>query len=118
MSKMTHTLLSAAVAMSALMLVSNVHAEAAKNETTNAAAKPPATDGVIHMKTYLCKDVMRMNGEERDITLGFMHGYFLGKKAATEYVVGTLGKASDDFIEYCLDHPNDIALDAMEKFLK
>ena len=118
MSKMTRTLLSAAVAMSALMLVSNVHAEAAKNETTNAAAKPPATDGVIHMKTYLCKDVMRMSGDERDLTLSFMHGYFLGKKAATEYVVGTLGKASDDFIEYCLDHPNDIALEAMGKFLK
>ena len=59
-----------------------------------------------------------MGGDERDLTLSFMHGYFLGKKDATEYVVGTLGKASDDFIEYCLDHPNDIALEAMAKFLK
>lgn len=118
MSKMTRTLLSAAVVMSSLMLVSNVHAEESKNKTTNEAANPPATGGVINMKSYLCKDVMRMSGDERDLTLSFLHGYYLGKKAATEYVVGTLGKASDDFIEYCLDHPNDIALDSMGKFLK
>jgi hypothetical protein len=47
-----------------------------------------------------------------------MHGYWLGKKGATEFVANSLGKASDDFVEYCLDHPNDNALQSMEKFLK
>jgi len=118
MSKTNRCLLAAAVAVSSLALTSNAQAEAPKSKTTHEAAKPAATDGLIHIKSFLCKDVMRMGGDERDLTLSFAHGYFLGKKGATEYMVGALGKASDDFIEYCLDHPNDIAFDAMEKILK
>jgi hypothetical protein len=66
----------------------------------------------------ICKDVVRLSGDDRDLSLTFMHGYWLGKKDATEFVANSLGQASDDFIEYCLDHPNDNALQSMGKFLK
>lgn len=55
---------------------------------------------------------------DRDLSLTFMHGYWLGTKGTTEFVANSLGKASDDFVEYCLDHPNDNAFQSMEKFLK
>ena len=52
------------------------------------------------------------------VALGVLHGYFLGKKGATGYVPAALSKASDDFTEYCLDHPAEKAIDAFAKFAK
>lgn len=119
MFKMTRIVLSAAVVTSSLMLTGNVYAENPKDTTTKgAAASPHVRDGKVQLGTYLCKDVMRLGGDDRDLSLTFMHGYWLGKKGATEFVANSLGKASDDFVEYCLDHPNDNALQSMEKFLK
>ena len=66
----------------------------------------------------MCKDVMRLSGEERDLTLAFFHGYRLGKKNTTQFDTERLSQATDDFIDYCLDHPAEKALAAFEKFTK
>jgi hypothetical protein len=77
--------------------------------------KPPKTDD-IH--TYVCKDIMRSSGEDRAISLAFLHGYFLGKKGTTTYRIEDMQKATDQFVEYCLDHPTTKALEAMSKFVQ
>jgi hypothetical protein len=53
------------------------------------------------MSHYLCKDIMRMSGEERGVALGVMHGYALGKKGATSFKSDESNALSNDFIEYC-----------------
>ena len=122
MSKMIHTLLS--VAISSLLLASSTQALADKHQEKQATKSAPEVEKhqdsneTVNLGSYFCKDVMRLRGDERDIALGFMHGYYLGKKGVTEYQAGMLGKASDEFMEYCLDHPNDKALESMGKFLK
>jgi len=73
---------------------------------------------VVDMNSYLCKDLMRMDSEERRITLGVLHGYVLGKKGATSFVSDDLSKLSDQYIEYCLDNPQEKALPAFEKLAK
>jgi len=75
---------------------------------------PKTTD----MTAYLCKDVMRSSDEDRAVALGILHGYHLGKTGATKYEDAVLSKASDDFVEYCLDHPGDKAMEAFGKFVK
>ncbi|HSM39790.1 MAG TPA: HdeA/HdeB family chaperone [Afifellaceae bacterium] len=70
------------------------------------------------LAAYLCKDVMRLTGEDRNIAIGALHGYFLGKKGATIFVPATLSKATDEFTEYCLDHPSEKALQAFARFVK
>lgn len=125
MSQITRTLLSA-VTFSFLLAASTQtlaakHHEKAQESVPSEATKPQETTETtetINLGSFFCKDVMRLSGDERDMALSFMHGYYLGKKGVTEYVAGTLGKASDDFMEYCLDHPNDKALESMGKFLK
>ena len=128
----TNTRIILSVATCALMLAFNPQALAGKHSTVSEAPKPQATSEApkaqdvqqdvnnekVSLGSYVCKDIMRLSGDERDIALSFMHGYYLGKKGATDYVAGVLGKASDDFMEYCLDHPNDNALEIMGKFLK
>ena len=74
--------------------------------------------GVTDLSSFLCKDIMRMSGDDRIISLSLLNGYFLGKKGTTSFVPGSMGKASDDFTEYCLDHPEAKALDAFAKFAK
>lgn len=73
---------------------------------------------VVDMSAYLCKDVMRMSDEERDVTLGVLHGYMLGKKGATSFVSDDLAKVSDEFVEYCLDNPHEKAMASFEKLAK
>jgi hypothetical protein len=70
------------------------------------------------MNDYLCKDVMRLSGDDRENTLAFVHGYRLGKKGTTQFDVGELTVLTDKFIEHCLDNPNDKALAAFEKLGK
>jgi malate/lactate dehydrogenase len=65
---------------------------------------------VVELNTYLCKDIMRMSGEDRSVALAAYHGYVLGKKGATSISVGTLNKISNEFIEQCLDNPKEKAL--------
>lgn len=62
-----------------------------------------------------CKDVMRLSGGDRDIALAFAHGYRLGKKGTTKYEVEALAQLTDRFIDYCLDHPSENALQSFEK---
>ena len=44
-----------------------------------------------------------------------LKGYLLGRKGMTSFVPGSMGKASDDFTEYCLDNPQATALDAFAR---
>lgn len=71
--------------------------------------------GQKDLKGYLCKDIMRMSGGERELALAFVHGYNLGKKNQTQYQVDALAAITDKFIDHCLDNPGDKALAAFEK---
>jgi len=64
---------------------------------------------------YTCKDVMREHGSNRDVTIAFLHGFLLGKSGGSTFDLDTLHKQTSDFIEYCLDHPAETAVDAMTK---
>jgi hypothetical protein len=79
----------------------------------NGLAEP--NDAKRDFSNLACKDVMRLSGTERDIALAFTHGYMLGKKGTTQYDVDALAQVTDRFIDHCLDHPADNALQSFEK---
>jgi len=64
---------------------------------------------------YTCKDVMREHGDNRDVSIAFLHGYLLGKSGKSDFNLDGLHKQTNAFIEYCLDNPHDKAIDAMAK---
>jgi hypothetical protein len=110
MSKIKVILIASAIF--ALPLVSM--AATAAEEAAAAAEK----EVEVELGSYLCKDILRMSGDERSIALGLMHGYVLGKKSATSYMISELSKVTDDFIEFCLDNPGSKALESFEKAAK
>jgi len=69
------------------------------------------------LANFICKDLMRTSGEDRDIAIAFAHGYLLGKKGTTTYSPSKLGEATDEFIEICLDNPNANALKTLGDIL-
>jgi hypothetical protein len=64
---------------------------------------------------YACKDVMRESGANRDVAIAFLHGFLLGKSGGTTFNIDVLHKQTNDFIEQCLDNPNEKAVDVMSK---
>jgi len=65
-----------------------------------------------------CKDIMRTSGENRVTALAILHGYMLGKRGVTTIDAQAMGQTSDQFIEHCLDHPDDAALSSFETISK
>ena len=65
------------------------------------------------VEQYLCKDVMRESGDNRDVAIAFLHGFLLGKSGKSSFNVDTLRKQSDQFIEVCLEKPGDRAINVM-----
>jgi hypothetical protein len=80
------------------------------------AAEEPSSQK--DLSAFLCKDVMRLSGSDREISLAFAHGYMLGKKGTTQYDVEALAQITDQFIDYCLDHPAENALQSFEMLAK
>jgi hypothetical protein len=71
-----------------------------------------------NVEQYLCKDVMREHGQNRDVAIAFLNGFLLGKSGSSTFDIEALHKRTTDFIEYCLDHPAEKAVDAMSKLVK
>jgi HdeA/HdeB family protein len=67
------------------------------------------------IEQYLCKDVIRESGDNRDVAIAFLHGYLLGKSGSSKFDLEALHKQTDDFIEQCLDNPAQKAVDVMAK---
>jgi len=82
-----------------------------------AAAGPAAAQGSTDrtVEQYLCKDVMRESGANRDVAIAFLHGFLLGKSRSSKFNVETLHKQTDAFIDLCLNNPNANAMEMMQK---
>jgi HdeA/HdeB family len=77
------------------------------------AAAQDAKDRSVEQ--YLCKDVVRESGVDRDVAIAFLHGFLLGKSGSAKFNLDVLQKQSNAFVERCLDNPGERALDAMAK---
>ena len=64
-----------------------------------------------------CKEVMRLSGDARDEVVSFLHGYLAGEAKKPVIDVVKLGHATDNFLDKCLDSPNDKALDTLRSFV-
>ena len=77
------------------------------------AAAQDNTDRTIEQ--YSCKDILRESGSNREVAVAFLHGFLLGKSGSSKFNIGTLTRQTDDFVERCLDNPNEKAVDVMTK---
>jgi hypothetical protein len=64
-----------------------------------------------------CRDVMLSSGNDRDITVMALHAFLMGKANTSKYTVENLAKATDSFLEYCIEYPQKPAIPALEQFV-
>ena len=67
------------------------------------------------LNDYSCRDIMLAAGDERDMAVMFMQGYFVGKSGKTTFDKDKLAAATDRFLEICIDAPKKKAVDAMQE---
>jgi hypothetical protein len=65
------------------------------------------------VEQYKCRDIMRENSANRDISIAFLHGYLLGKTGGQNFNLDALHKQTEAFIEHCLSNPDGKAVDSM-----
>jgi HdeA/HdeB family len=72
-------------------------------------------DGARTVEQYTCKDILREHGSNRDVAVAFLHGFLLGKSGSSSFKVETLAKQTDEFIDRCIDTPQEKAVNVMMK---
>ncbi len=70
------------------------------------------------IEQYLCRDVMRDSGANREVAIAFLHGFLLGRSGRTQFNLDDLHKQTEAFIEDCLSNPNEKAVEAMTRVKK
>ncbi len=77
-----------------------------------------ADDSMRDMNDYSCRDILVASGEERDLAVMFLQGYFVGKSGQTSFDRDKLAAATDKMIDLCLDATNANLIETMGKALK
>lgn len=62
-----------------------------------------------------CRALLKMNGDDEQSTIVFMHGYASGKAGATVISLPSLTEATDKIRDHCVDNPADKLLDVFSK---
>ena len=93
-------------AVSAALLLSTSSISFAKDTSTRD----------IH--SFTCKEVMRMTGGDREISVSFLHGYWMAKNGNTKFNKAKVEAVTEKFYNHCLDNPTHKAIETMGKFDK
>lgn len=54
-----------------------------------------------------CRTFLQMEGENRDNTVLFLHGYVSGQAKQTKIELAPISEATDRIINQCIDKPSD-----------
>jgi hypothetical protein len=65
------------------------------------------------VEDYLCRDIMRDSGADRDVAIAFLHGVLLGRSGSSRFDRETIRTQTEAFIDRCLNNPTEKAIDAM-----
>jgi hypothetical protein len=69
---------------------------------------------IIELKAINCREVLKMEGKERELTLVFFHGFFTGKNNEMTINIDSLKNKTDKILDYCINNPNDSLIRAFE----
>ena len=70
---------------------------------------------VIDMTTVDCRTMIKMDADEQDFTLIYFHGYISGMKGDTMFDGPALRDATSNIMDYCIDNPEAMVMEAFEK---
>lgn len=72
----------------------------------------------LDLTTVSCKEMLLMEGDQRDSTIVFFHGMMIGKNGSTVLDAQTLSNTTDKVLEHCVNNPQDKLISVFEKYSK
>ena len=77
-----------------------------------------ADNAMRDMNHYSCRDILLASGEERDLAVMFLQGYFVGKSGQSTFDRDKLARATDKMLDLCLDATDGNLVETMAKALQ
>ncbi len=71
--------------------------------------------GMVDISAMTCRELLIMNGDDRQSTIVFVQGYLSGKNGEIEIDTDRLRAASDTSLEQCVDEPDASILSIFEQ---
>ena len=76
-----------------------------------------AEDGIkVNLNDIDCREMLKMEGQEKRFTLLYFHGFMSGKKSEMVFDSTVLTNATDGIEDHCIDNPSDKLINAFDKF--
>jgi hypothetical protein len=82
------------------------------------AEENAAASDMADANDYTCREILLANGEERDLAIMFLQGFYVGKSGKTTVDRNKLADATDILLDMCIADPDSKVLGTMEKALK
>ncbi|HAC65101.1 MAG TPA: hypothetical protein DCF68_16620 [Cyanothece sp. UBA12306] len=79
-------------------------------------AQETSEETTVNLTKVSCRELLKMSGDERGLTLVFFHGLISAKKNQMVVDRIKLREATDKITDYCIDNPNAILMAAFEKY--
>jgi hypothetical protein len=73
-------------------------------------------NSVVDLETISCRDLLKLNDEDKRSTIIFFHGYMSGKQSDLTADVDVLGEISNQVIDYCIDNPDDTLMSVFNRY--
>lgn len=96
--------------LTVIALSFNVKVLMAQSETM------PENDSIIDLSTVSCRDLLKLDDEDKNSTILFFHGYMSGKKGDLNADVDALAEISSQVIDYCIDNPDDTLMSVFNRY--
>ena len=79
------------------------------------AKTPVKAETMLDITTITCKDLLLMEGDQRDSTLVFFHGVMLGRSQTTRLDSEKISNQTDKVLEMCIARPNSKLMSVFEQ---
>jgi hypothetical protein len=72
-------------------------------------------DTTVDLTKVDCRSLLKMDGEDRDAMVMFLHGYMSGRNNETVIDAASLTEATSKIAEFCIDNPNASVMSAFQR---
>lgn len=74
-------------------------------QSTAAGAQGTPVMSTVDLATLDCRTFLQMEGDNRENTILFLHGYVSGQAKQTRIELGPISEATDRIVNECIDKP-------------
>ncbi|MGK7885449.1 MAG: HdeA/HdeB family chaperone [Crocosphaera sp.] len=80
-------------------------------------AQDEAGDTKVELNKISCRELLKMPGKDRQLTLVFFHGLMAAKNNQMVIDRVALREATNKITDYCIDNPNSMLMTAFDEYL-